>query len=426
MDPTPQMLAVTYTRAGGPEVVVRRRLPRPVPAATDLLVEVRASGLNRGDIAQRTGEYTVPVGEVDIPGVEIAGVVVAQGESATGFRIGDRVFGVVPGGGFADYCLLDVGLANLVPEGWEFGTAAATAESWLTANEALFELGGLRAEQTVVVHAAASGVGTTMIQMCRLAGANVIGTVRSPEKATPVRAVGAHTVLRYDPSDTVRRVRELTDGQGADLVMDFVGGPRLAENLAMLRDGGCLVVLGLLGGAAASVDLAQLVTRRLRVEGCSLRSRPLPEKQAVNRRFRERWLHRLTSAEVLPVVHATYSIDQFGAAQEEMEQNRNVGKIVISTRGEMPENESAGHHALRPRLEVMLCGMVATLLRLPQVEVTADLFDLGVDSLDAARLVRQVELATGVELDLVDVLCSPSVGTLAALLASRTAPESSS
>jgi NADPH2:quinone reductase len=261
------MKAVIYERAGGPEAVVLKEVPRPVPTGGELLVRVQATALNRGDLLQRMGEYTVPEGQSTIPGVEIAGTVEEWGEQVTGFRRGERVFGVVEGGGFAEFCLLDQGMANRIPQAWGFQEAAATAESWLTANETLFTLGGLQAGQHVLIHAGASSIGTTMIQLARHAGATVYSTVGSARKAEAVRALGADLALEYKSQDFVREIHRITGGQGVHLVMDFIGGAWLARNLSTLRPGGCLVAVGLLEGLEAPIDLLLMVERRLQLKG---------------------------------------------------------------------------------------------------------------------------------------------------------------
>ncbi|MGH3742155.1 MAG: NAD(P)H-quinone oxidoreductase [Micromonosporaceae bacterium] len=326
------MRAVVCRGVGGPEAVVIAELPRPRPGPDDLLVRVHASALNRGDLLQRDGEYQVPEGQSSVLGVEVAGTVESCGERVVDHRPGDRVFGVVAGGGFAEYCLLDRGMANPIPSAWGFREAAATAEAWLTADETLFELGGLVAGQTVLVHASASGVGATMVQLARHVGARVYGTAGSAAKASAVRALGAEHVIDYRAQDFVPEVSRLTGGQGVDLVMDFIGGAWLERNLRVLRDGGRLILVGLLDGLDARLDMLEVVARRLQIKGSSLRLRPIEQKREVNRRFQQRWLARLQADKIRPVIHAEYPFEEIHAAQREMEDNRNVGKIVLRVR----------------------------------------------------------------------------------------------
>ena len=323
------MKAVIYMQAGGPEVVTVAEVPRPVPTGDWLLVKVHATALNRGDVLQRDGEYQVPAGQSTIPGVEIAGTVEDWGERVTGFRRQERVFGVVEGGGFAEYCLLDQGMALRIPETWSFAEAAAAAESGLTANETLFTLGELKAGQRVLIHAGASSIGTTMIQMAHHTGATVFCTVGSPRKAEAVRALGAAAAIDHRTQDFVREVLRLSGGRGIELVMDFIGGAYLARNLEVLGAGGCLVVVGLLDGLEAPLDLLRVVQQRLQLKGSSLRLRPMEEKREVNRRFREHWMDLPGQEPLRPVIHAEYPLEEVRAAQAEMEANRNIGKIVL-------------------------------------------------------------------------------------------------
>jgi putative PIG3 family NAD(P)H quinone oxidoreductase len=324
------MKAIIYEGSGGPEVVKWRDVPAPVPTGDALLVKVHVTALNRGDILQRQGEYPVPEGQSAIPGIEIAGTVEAWGENVKGFTRGQRVFGVVEGGGFAEYCLLDQGMANPIPEALDYREAAATAESFLTANETLFSLGQLQPGQTVLIHAGASSIGTTMVQMVRHLGATAYCTVGSRRKVEALRALGADEVIDYKEQDFVREVLHLTRGEGVSLVMDFVGGAYLERNLSVLKHEGCLVVVGLLDGLSARLDLLRVVERRLQLKGSSLRLRPMHEKRQVNERFRQRWMEVLARGALRPVIHAEYPLEDVVAAQAEMEAHRNIGKIVLS------------------------------------------------------------------------------------------------
>jgi NADPH2:quinone reductase len=324
------MRAVIYEGSGGPEVVKLREVARPVPTREALLVKVHATALNRADLLQRQGEYHVPEGQSHIPGVEVAGTVEAWGEDVKGFTRGQRVYGVVEGGGLAEYCLLDQGMANPVPTGFDFAEAAATAESCLTANETLFTLGQLQRGQSVLIHAAASSIGTTMVQMARHVGATPFCTVGTQRKVEALRALGADEVFNYREQDFVHEVLRLTRGEGVPLVMDFIGGAWLERNLAVLGHEGCLVMVGLLDGMTAQVDLMRIVQRRLQLKGSSLRLRPMREKRQVNERFRQRWLEVLARGELRPVIHARYPLEDVGAALADMEANRNIGKLVLT------------------------------------------------------------------------------------------------
>lgn len=324
------MRAVIYEGSGGPEVVKLREVSRPVPTREALLVKVHASALNRADLLQRHGEYQVPEGQSPIPGVEVAGTVEGWGEDVKGFTRGQRVYGVVEGGGLADYCLLDQGMANPIPACFSFEEAAATAESCLTANETLFTLGQLQRGQAVLIHAAASSIGTTMVQMARHVGATTYCTVGTRRKVDALRALGADAVFDRREQDFVAEVLRLTHGEGVSLVMDFVGGAFLERNLAVLGHEGCLVLVGLLDGMSAQVDLLRIVQRRLQLKGSSLRLRPMREKRQVNERFRQRWMEVLDRGELRPVIHERYPLEDVGAALADMEANRNIGKLVLT------------------------------------------------------------------------------------------------
>jgi len=332
MPDTERMLAMVYEGAGGPHVIARRELPMPVCTPDMLLVKVHASALNRADVLQREGEYEIPAGQSTIPGVEIAGTVEAWGEHVSGFSRGQRVYGVVEGGGFAEFCLLDRLMANSIPDGVGFEEAAATAESFLTCNETLFELGGLAPGDSVLIHAGASGIGTTAMRMALHAGARPICTVGSRAKAEALRGLGAADVIEYRTQDFLAEVLRLTGGEGVALVLDFVGGAYLERNLRALRPGGCMVSAGLLDGLSAEIDLLFLVERRLQIKGSSLRLRPMAQKRGVNARFRQRWLKPLQQGDISPVIHATYALADLALAQGEMEENRNIGKIVLAVR----------------------------------------------------------------------------------------------
>lgn len=326
------MRAIVYESSGGPEVIAQRELPMPVCTADALLVKVHASALNRADVLQREGEYEIPAGQSTIPGVEIAGTVEAWGENVAGFAKGQRVYGVVEGGAFAEFCLLDHLMANLIPDGTTYEEAAATAESFLTCNETLFELGGLTQGDRVLIHAGASDIGTTALRMALHIGAEPICTVGSPAKAQALRALGATSVIEYKKQDFLAETMRLTEGEGVRLVLDFVGGAYLDRNLLALSRGGCMVCAGLLDGLSAQIDLLLVVERRLQIKGSSLRLRPMTEKREVNARFRQRWLPPLAHGEIGPVVHAVYPIAEVAKAQHAMETNQNIGKIVIAVR----------------------------------------------------------------------------------------------
>ncbi len=330
----PTTRAVICDGFGGPEVLRLADVPLPQPGPGQLLVRVRASALNRADVLQRAGAYAPPPGESAILGVEIAGEVESRGAGVEGFRVGDGVCGLVGSGGYAEHCLLDAGMAVPVPAGWSWEAAAAVPEVFYTADTTLRELGELGAGQSLLLHAAASGVGTACIQLAReLGAARIFCTAGSAEKLARCRELGgAVEVIGIDrkTQDFLAEVRRVTGGAGVDVVEDFIGIEYLAKNLAALKDGGRLVVVGLLGGWEGSIDLLPLVLRRLQIKGSAMRPRSIEEKRAITRTFRERWLPLLVDGRLRAVIDSVFPAGQAAAAHERMESNESFGKILLT------------------------------------------------------------------------------------------------
>lgn len=324
------MRAVVLEEFGGPEVMQLRELPRPQPGPHQLRVRVRASALNRGDTVQRSGGYPLPPG-IKSPrmGIEVAGEVEAVGAEVRGFTPGQRVFGLVDGGGYAEACLMEAGMAIPIPDGWSFVHAAATPEAFCTAHESLLELGGLRAGQSVLIHAGGSGIGTACIQVARAVGARVFFTVSTEEKRRRCLELGADAGVLRTERNFAREVPALNGNAGVDLVEDFVGGAALDRNLSVLKFGGCLLLLGMMEGMSAELDLRQVVMRRLQLKGMAFRPLPLQEKMAVTRRFRERWLPELVAGRVRPIIDSTFPLARVADAHRRMESNLSFGKIIL-------------------------------------------------------------------------------------------------
>ena len=322
------MKAITFATYGGPDVLRLEDVAEPVPTPNDLLVRVRASALNRADTMQRRGHYPPPPGESDILGLELAGEVEAVGANALGFKTGDRVFGLVGGGGYAEKACIDHRMAMPIPHNWDFVKAAAVPEVFFTANETLFTLGRLDAGETVLIHAGASGVGTAGIQMARQTGARVLVTVGSQEKVARTEALGAEAAINYKTADFAERVLELTDG-GVDLVQDFIGAAYWQNNLKCLKTAGRLVLVGLMGGAKVEADLGLIMRKRLQVIGSVMRSQPLENKIAITERFRSRWLPELENGRLQPLIDNSFPLADAAEAHQYMEENRNVGKIML-------------------------------------------------------------------------------------------------
>lgn len=324
------MQAITVAAPGGPEALHLTTVPDPVPTSDQVLVRVRATALNRADVMQRMGSYPPPPGESDILGLELAGEVEAVGAAVKDLVPGDRVFGLVGSGGYAEKAVIDARMAMPIPAGWDFTQAAAVPEVFFTAQETLFTLGGLKEGETVLIHAAASGVGTAGIQMARETGARIFVTAGSAEKIQRCIELGATVGCNYKERDFADWVKEVTNGQGVDLIEDFIGAAYWDRNLRSLKTGGRLVLVGLMGGAKVEANLGLLMTKRLQIFGSVLRSRPLADKIAITQRFRATWLPLLAAGRVKPIIDRVFPLAQAADAHRCMEENRNFGKIILS------------------------------------------------------------------------------------------------
>ncbi|HJY79939.1 MAG TPA: NAD(P)H-quinone oxidoreductase [Candidatus Binatia bacterium] len=323
------MQAITVSTPGGPEVLRLTTVPDPTPTAEQVSVRVRATALNRADVMQRMGQYPPPPGESDILGLELAGEVEAVGTAVKDITTGDRVFGLVGSGGYAEKAVIDARMAMPIPAGWNFAQAAAVPEVFFTAQETLFTLGGLQEGETVLIHAAASGVGTAGIQMARETGARIFVTAGSAEKIHRCIELGATTGCNYKEQDFAEWVKEVTNGQGVDVIEDFIGAAYWERNLRSLKTGGRLVLVGLMGGVKVEANLGLLMTKRLQIFGSVLRSRPLADKIAITQRFRTKWLPLLAAGRIKPIVDRVFPLAQAVDAHRYMEENRNFGKIIL-------------------------------------------------------------------------------------------------
>lgn len=325
------MLAVALESYGGPEVLRTRRVPAPDPSPDEVLVRVHAAALNRADILQRMGRYPAPGPKpaYEIPGLEFAGLVERVGDRVGGVRAGDRVMGLLAGGGYAQYVATHPRMLMPVPDGFSFEEAAAVPEAFLTAFDALFRQAGLSAGQTVLVHAGGSGVGTAATQLARAAGAVVVTTVGTPEKAARSLELGATRAVERGREDWVAAARGASGGRGVDVVLELVGAPNLVPDLNALAVGGRIIVVGTMAGAQAELPLSLLMGRRARVVGTLLRSRAIEEKMALTQDFVAHGLPLLARGVVRPLVDRTFPLEEVGEAHRYMEANRNFGKIVL-------------------------------------------------------------------------------------------------
>jgi putative PIG3 family NAD(P)H quinone oxidoreductase len=329
------MKAILYNGFGGPEVLHLADAPLPAVRPDDLLVKVCAAGVNRADLSQRKGVYgtATDFGDSALIGLEIAGEVVELGANVTGFKVGDRVMGVVGGGAYAEFARIDYLMALHIPEELGYPEAAAIPEAFITAHEALIHLGGLAADETVLIHAAGSGVGTAAVQLAALLGACAIATAGSEEKLERIRRLGAGHGINYKERDFHEEVMAVTEGRGADVIIDFVGAPYFDRNIRSLARGGRLVQVGLMGGggagAASALPLETLLFRHLRIMGTVMKSRPLADKRAMTARFGQRWLPMFAARRLVPVIDSIFPFAKAAEAHQRMEQNLNVGKIVL-------------------------------------------------------------------------------------------------
>ncbi|MCY1079373.1 NAD(P)H-quinone oxidoreductase [Archangium lansingense] len=326
------MQVLRITRPGGPEVLDFEERPAPTPGASDLLVRVHATALNRADLLQVRGNYPAPPGvPADVPGLEYAGEVLATGPLARRFKPGDRVMGLVGGGAFAEQLVTHEREALPVPENLDLAHAAALPEAYLTAFDALVLQGGLRMGESVLIHAVASGVGSAAAQICRALGARVIGTGRNAEKLSQASSWGVEkTVLCEDsPPRFAEAVREATGGRGVDLALDLVGGDYVPETLRAMAPQGRVLLVGLVAGRQASVELDVLLTRRLHVTGTVLRSRPLEEKMALAQAAERSLVPLFRAGTLTPVVDAVYPMREAREALSRMARNETVGKLVL-------------------------------------------------------------------------------------------------
>jgi len=324
------MTVVEIARPGPPEGLCPARRPVPRPGAGEALIRVAAAGVNYPDLLQRQGKYPPPPGASDVPGLEVAGQVVAVGEGATGLALGERVCALVTGGGYAEYCLAPAPQCLPVPRGMDDVSAAAIPETFFTVWANVFDRGGLRSGETLLVHGGSGGIGTTAIQLGREFGARVLATAGSPEKCAVCEELGAEKAIDHRREDFVAVVRERTGGRGVDVILDILGGEDTARNIACLAPGGRLVQIAFLKGPKVEVDLTPILQRRLTLTGSTLRPRTVEEKGAIAWALRGSVWPMLERGTVRPLVHRTYPLAEAAEAHRLMESRGHVGKIVLT------------------------------------------------------------------------------------------------
>ena len=325
------MRAAVITEPGGPGVFRVQEVEDPVAGPDEVLVEVKASALNRADLLQRQGGYPAPPGvRSDVPGLEFAGVVIGAGDRENGIAPGDRIFGLLGGGGYADRVATHELMAIPMPSNLDFAQAAAIPEVFLTAYDALFNHCELMMGESVLIHAVGSGVGTAALQLAHRAGAYVFGTAGSSDKLAKAAELGLDVGINYKEQDFAQVVWEQTGGAGVNVVLDMVGGPYWERNLASLSLKGRLVLVGLMGGNKVEANLGLLMPKRLRVHGTGLRTRSLEEKIAVTVQFKRHVLPLILDGRIQPIIDRTFPLESVSEAHEYMESNANFGKIILT------------------------------------------------------------------------------------------------
>jgi NADPH2:quinone reductase len=323
------MEVIEITAAGGPEVLMPARRPLPRPAAGEVLIQVAAAGVNRPDCLQRQGSYPPPPGASDLPGLEVAGTIVALGRGVSDLREGDRVCALLAGGGYAGYCTAPAAQCLPVPKGLDMIQAAAIPETFFTVWTNVFERGRLQSGESFLVHGGASGIGTTAIQLARAFGSRVFATVGSVRKVEICIGLGAEQVINYKEADFVSVIRKATGGRGVDVILDMVGGDYVQRNLSILAAEGRLVQIAFLKGAKMELNLGPLMMKRLTLTGSTLRSRAVEEKAPIARALQQNVWPLLETGKVKPVIFQTFLLREAAEAHRLMESDRHIGKIVL-------------------------------------------------------------------------------------------------
>ena len=323
------MRAIEITQPGGPEVLQLCDRPMPVSKAGEVLIKVHAAGINRPDVLQRTGNYPVPPGASDLPGLEVAGEIVDGDLAGSGFAKGDMVCALVQGGGYAEYCTAPVQQCLPVPRGLSAVEAASLPETFFTVWSNVFDRARLSGGETLLVQGGSSGIGVTAIQMATAMGHRVFATAGADDKCRACESLGAERGINYRTEDFVEVVKAATGGKGVDVVLDMVAGDYLPREVSCLADDGRIVLIALLGGSKATVNLGEVLRRRLTITGSTLRPRPVSFKAAIAANLREKVWPLLEVGKIKPVIFKTFPLEQAAQAHALMESSTHVGKIVL-------------------------------------------------------------------------------------------------
>ncbi len=329
-DPLPEsMIAVEITADGGPEVLKPATRPLPQPAKGEVLIQVAAAGVNRPDVVQRQGHYPAPKGASDIPGLEVAGTVVALGDDAGGWTIGDVVTALVTGGGYGEYCAAPAPQCLPVPKGLAMVEAASLPETFFTVWSNVFDRAGLQSGERFLIHGGTSGIGTTAIQLAKAFGAEVFATAGSDEKCAACRKLGADHAINYRTQDFVEVIKHETGGLGVDVILDMVGGDYIARNLRAVAVDGRIVNIAYLKGSKVEINLLPVMLKRLTLTGSTLRARDVAFKAAIAEHLLQKVWPLIEAGEIKPVIHATFPLAEAADAHRLMESSAHIGKIVL-------------------------------------------------------------------------------------------------
>jgi NADPH:quinone reductase len=324
-----QMTVVGISKPGGPEVLIPETRPVPAPGPGEILIKVEAAGVNRPDVAQRSGSYPPPPGASDLPGLEIAGEVVALGTGATRHKLGDKVMSLVAGGGYAQYCLAQDAQAMTVPPALSMLEAGAMAETLMTVWHNVFERGGLKSGETLLVHGGSSGIGTMAIQLAKAFGAKVLVTVGSQDKADACLKLGADHAINYKNEDFVEKTKAATGGHGADVILDMVGGSYIEKNYDAAALDGRIVQIAFLGGPKASLNFTKLMVKRLTHTGSTLRPRSNADKAAMVAAIEAKVMPLIRDGRIKPLMDSSFPLEKASEAHARMETSAHIGKIVL-------------------------------------------------------------------------------------------------
>jgi NADPH2:quinone reductase len=324
-----QMTVIAISKPGGPDVLVPETRPVPLPGPNEILIKVMAAGVNRPDVAQRAGSYPPPPGASDLPGLEVAGEVVALGEGSHKHKLGDRVMSLVAGGGYAQYCIAQDAQAMAIPSSLSILEAGATPETLMTVWHNVFERGGLKAGETILIHGGSSGIGTMAIQLSKAFGAKVIVTVGSKEKADACLKLGADHAINYKSEDFVAASKSVTSG-GPNVILDMVGGDYIERNYEAAAPDGRIVQIATLGGPKFTANIARLMVKRLHHTGSTLRPRSNADKAAMVAAIEAKVMPLLREGRVKPLMDSTFPLERAADAHRRMETSEHIGKIVLA------------------------------------------------------------------------------------------------